>query len=218
MASAAGSSFEPGAADASAFALLSSARRSLDLIRAGEQQDRVILFSTAISALTALQELHGCEWAAVPLRELYAMDECPDLHIGHSVDGRLSLRLQRLELFNPAFDEYTLYLATLEGNTSQVLEGGAPAALNLELLDGSPISAEAVTAQHPLWPRLERLAGTFDPPAQVVPGVAVSFKQVYSVPRLSRRDIAAASLRWGDYDLRVRFREHDGSTATADIL
>jgi hypothetical protein len=84
----AAATYQPSAADLSAASLLATAREALarldeiaplpgaPALPAASQAeinavDRDVLFSTALTALTALYQLHGCRWAPAPLRALY---------------------------------------------------------------------------------------------------------------------------------------------------
>jgi hypothetical protein len=185
-------SAEPDAttlANGNTVALLSAAREALhklDFPPAGDgaAQPR-IYFDSAAESLTALYQLYGCEWAADELRALYAREIAPELRIGYSTDGRVQLRVEPLDLLNPAFEKYTVLLCTLRSETAADIVSDAPAALLVTVPDGVLLRAESVTQSHPLWRHLRRLAPQFGPPQALPSGAGIGFKQLYAVPRSS---------------------------------
>lgn len=202
--------FKPRLADYSAVMLLSSARVALDELQTVEEaSERRLRCAAAISALVGLYQLHGCLWALPALRTVYKHRDCPDLHVGYSEDGRIRIRLEPLELRNPAFNGYTVYLCTLQSNTALDLTAEEQGALTVYLTDQAQLSAVSVNPQHELWPALDRIAHTFAAPAALPSGAGIAYKQLFAVPRLSRDRISAVSLWWGDYQLTVPYYENE---------
>src|SRR5438552_6163 len=174
-------------ANADTVALLSAARdalHKLDFPPAddGPGQPR-IYFDAAASSLTALLQVHGCQWAAPELRQLYARKDAPPLRLGYSADGRIELRAEPLDLKNPAFAQYSVVLVTLTSHTARTLKDAGQASLALALPEGKAIPAPRIGPQHPLWKHLQRIAPTFATPALVPSGTGVAFKQLYAIPR-----------------------------------
>jgi hypothetical protein len=206
----AATSYGPQAAEYSLLTLLSSARialRELELLP--DANERRLRCSTAITALSGLYQLHGCAWAKPLLKEVYTHPDCPDLHIGFSADGRSSLRLEPLELRNPAFADYTIYLCTLQGNTALDLLGLEQGMMAVSLLDGSELTAQPLGPAHELWPHLERLAHTFEAPDALPSGAGIAFKQIFAVENLCRERISTVSLVWGNYRFVVPYYENE---------
>jgi hypothetical protein len=208
--------YAPTAADASAAELLSTARYGLaQLVRELSAQDRRIYSGQAITALTGLYQLHGCTWAREPLLALYRSPGCPDLHVGYSADGRLMLRVESLELKNPAFAPYVIYLCTFESHTALDLSAQQTGPLRITLLDGKLLEAQPINKEHPLWPHLEHLARTFSPVREVPTGTGKAFKQVFALnPGLSTASstsgsISAVSLVWDGYTIEVPYYENE---------
>jgi hypothetical protein len=227
------STYEPSVADLSAAGLLATARDALLRLdevaplpgaetaasaSAGAAEDpkasindvdRDALFGTAIAALTALYQLHGCRWALAPLRELYQRPGCPPMHLGYSADGRVLLRVEPLQLRKPVFADYTVLLCTLESNTALHLQQNSAALLRVMLLDGSVIEAQALTTSHPLYGDLSRLADTFAPPPELPSGAQIAFKQLFDTPGVTNLPISAVLLSWGGCEINVTFYENE---------
>jgi hypothetical protein len=201
--------FIPGAAELSAVSFLASAHLALQELQELESPpERRLRCSTAIAALTGLYQLHGCTWALPVLRSVYQHPDCPPMHMGYSLDGRLSLRIEPMELFNPAFDQYVVFLCTFESNTSLDLTGGSSGLLNIELSDGTLSEAQPLTPDHQLWEQLSNLAPTFAPASALPSGAGSAFKQLFAAKGIADADIQAVSLDWGAYALRVPYLEH----------
>jgi hypothetical protein len=200
----------PTAADAAALAWLSSARGALARLDAQQNEiDRQVAHDTVVSALTALYQQHGCQWALRPLLATLKRPDSTGMHTGCSSDGRVVLRVEALALRNPVYDKYTLMLCTLESNTSLELDGQPAGLLILRYAGGRQLSAEPLTAEHPLAGALAGLEGTFDPPLNLPSGAGISFKQVFAVPRTSTKPIAAVRLQWGRYTIEVPYYENE---------
>jgi len=194
------------AADYSAVKLLAAAQTSLASLN--QEQDelaRDISYRTAVTSLTGLYRLHGCQWAYPTLLEVAGQPDCPEMYYDISADGRLAVTVDRLELRNEVFQGYAIYLCTLESMTAEVLSRGKAGkpALEFELAGGGILPAESLTPEHPLWQQLSRLKSTFLPPESLYPGSAFSFKQVFLLPEGHMKGAQAAVLRWGDYGLRM---------------
>ncbi len=191
----------PALADAEALGCLMVARNSLaEYPLQTTDLERRIRLSSAIEALTALDQLYGCEWARPVLEEVRGYPDCPALIIGFSRDGRVMLRVEELELQNPAFTGDLVCLCTLESRSALNLGGDTAAALGLTLADGTVLEALPVDEAHPRWEQLENLAGSFHPPAQLLSGAGMSFKQYFLIS-VSFESISAVSLVWGDYGI-----------------
>jgi hypothetical protein len=202
--------FTPGHADVLAAGWLASAREALVLLAnepPGMQQD--VYFSQAVCALTALYQLCGCEWALPRLRELYARPGHSELRFGYSPDGKISLRVERLELQNPAFDGYAIYLCTLQSETAQTLQGSASARLGFELLDGGHVSAAMLDEAHPLYPRLDQLQDSFSAPPLLPSGAALAFKQIFTVASIPVNRVSAVRLEWGGQTVEIPDLAHE---------
>ena len=211
-----GAAYVPSVADTSAAALLASARDALTLL-AGEteKQTRDIAYAQAVTALTGLYQLHGCQWALPPLKRVLRAADCPDVHVGYSRDGRLLLRVEALPVRSQAFAGYAVYLCTLESHTALDLSAASTQGLCIKLRGGRSAFAEQLAPEHPLWKKAGPIAGTFAPVDEVASGAARAFKQVFAVPGaepgggLPRARIAAVSLHWGEYDIDVPYYENE---------
>lgn len=209
-AQAAEQAYLPTATDASALAWLSSARGALDRLDAQQNEiDRQVAHDTVVSALTALYQLHGCQWARSPLLATLRRPDATGMHTGYSSDGRVVLRVEPLKLRNPIYDKYTIMLCTLESNTSLELDGQPAGMLILRYSGGRQLSAEPLTAEHPLAGALAGLEGTFDPPLKLPSGAGISFKQVFAIPRTSTQPVSAVRLQWGRYTIEVPYYENE---------
>jgi len=202
--------FAPSISDLSVLSLLTTARQSLaNLDSATTKVDRDSALDAAIEALTSLYQLHGCAWALPQLRELYLRPDAPALYIGYSADGRLRVRCQILDLRNPAFEDYTMFLVTLESNTSKSLrEDGKWQPLKVTA-EGQALMADVVSPAHPLWPSIENLAATFEPPGQLPSGIGTSYKQVFAV-KIASEQISKLAFGWGAYDIAIPIGELRG--------
>jgi len=199
-------SYLPGAAELNVQALLGEARsalRDLESLPAGI--DREVSFATAIAALTALYERHGCVWAQPQLERLYRQPDCPDLHIGWSADARVSLRIEPLELKNPAFTDWHILLLTLQSDTALRTEAPECGKLRFKLQDGRSVESQPLSPSHPLWKQLENLAGSFNPPRVLLSGVAVSYKEIFLLTEVEGQAIESAILHWGPHEFVVRY-------------
>lgn len=186
--------------------LLAAAQSSLAALEQEvDQQTRDIQYRAALASLTGLLQLHGCRWAQTKLDEITSQPDFPATYYGIAADGRLAVMIDRLELRNEALAKYTVYLCTLESLTAQQLkhDPAAPAGLQCRLRQGGTLTAEVLTPDHELWPQIGQLAPTFDPPAELVPGSAVSFKQAFVLPAGHATDLAALELTWGAYALKL---------------
>jgi hypothetical protein len=131
------------------------------------------------------------------------------LHLGYSADGRLALRVEPLELRKPAFQNYTVLLCTLESNTALSLrESGVPL-LQVKLLDGRLLEAQALTPSHPLYGDLTRLADSFAPPPALPSGALIAFKQIFDAPGVTNLPVSAVVLNWGGHEIVVPFFENE---------
>lgn len=199
--------------DAYAMELLASLRsayRGIERERGtGDELALKIQFDLAIQCLTSLEQLFGFDWAAVRLRQLYRDPDCPDLHMGFSADRRVMLRIEPLELKNPVFDDYTIYLCTLESLNEADIHAGRRSQMLLQLQSGAELEADVVDKDHPLWPQLGGQAEGFLPPEFLASGHNVVFKQLYSFPALSREAVNSVSLHWDDYSFRLEWLENE---------
>ncbi|MCC7479245.1 hypothetical protein IT575_12410 [bacterium] len=211
----AGAGYQPSPADQSCAQLLVQARSALERLdgRDGELEavDRETAFNTALEALSGLHQLHGCEWALEPLLKLRGRPDCPEMHLGWSQDGRISLMLQRLELKNPAYENYTIFLCVLGSNSALSLEGPLREPLAVFLQDGSKVLAEPLSAEHPLYGNLRRLESTFVPQGPLLPMGGLSFKQIIALPDLKPAQISRVESAWGEYRITVPYPENGGA-------
>jgi hypothetical protein len=164
------------------------------------------LYSTAINGLSGLYQLHCCEWAKDELTRLRSNDDCPELFIGHTPDGRLGLRVEPLKLLNPAFQDYTVLLCTMQSNSALALAAENPAMLTVIRSDGSELSAELINFEHPLYENLKRLERTFVPVQTVPSGTGQSFKQVFPIQSFSQEGILAVLLNWNSYRIYIPYQ------------
>jgi len=163
-----------------------------------------IYFDTAAESLLTLYQLHGCQWAAPELRRLYARPDAPPLRQCFSPDGRVLLRVEALELQNPAFKDYTVLLCTFNSNTAQDVFDEPGGALELVLPNGDWAGSNLVSPEHPLWPNLQRLAPQFEPPGALPSGAGLTWKQLYAIPLASLAlNQCTLSLDWGGYHFAV---------------
>lgn len=199
-----GSTYAPGAADRHVRGLLEGAVQALADLDATEAGiDRDSAFNAALSSLTQLYEVYGCAWALPQLRALHKDPRRTQMLQGWAAGGQLSLRVEPLALQNPAFEGWSVLLVTLVSETAENLRAGDASALSLTLADGNTLSPERLAKDHPLWPKLGKMAGTFKTPEVLPSGQGKAFKQLFAVP-LDSLDIQSASLRWAGMDLTAR--------------
>ena len=100
-------------------------------------------------SLTGLYRLHGCQWALPKLAAIASAPDCPEMYYGITADGRMSVTIDRLDLRNPVFEGYAIYLCTLESTTSEVLEhkAGGQRCLEFRLPGAVTLDAEELTAR-----------------------------------------------------------------------
>jgi hypothetical protein len=195
--------FIPTTYDQSALALLTAANQALAQLETAESDaDKQASYYLALESLIGLYQLHGCSWALPALHRLYARADCPELYIGYSADGRVRLRVELMELRNPAFESYTFYLVTLECNSAKTLHSDEWEPMTIALQGGKSLIAERIHAQHALWPNLRRIADTFEPTRSLEPTLGKSFKQVYAV-KVDPAQIENMRLVWGGYSITV---------------
>lgn len=134
---------------------------------------------------------------------------------GFSRDGRIGAMITRMELMEPAFDDYSIFLINLE-NKSAFLLDGSQCKLTFTLKDGEVLVPEDIVKGHPLFPRLERLADTFAPPQYVAPGATASFKAALAVPGVGPRELSYVSLEMGGHSVMIKFYENLDYSKGAD--
>lgn len=204
---------ELGAADALTMELLGSLKSAYAGIASEREGGNAlalkIQFDLAIQCLTDLQQLFGFDWAAVRLKQIYLDEDCPDLHMGYSADRRVLLRIEPMELKNPAFSEHSFFLCTLESQHEANIESAGHGQLLLELRNGDSMHADVLTDQHELWEFLNGQADGFAAPARLDSGRNVVFKQIYKIPQLSRDSISAVSLDWDEHHFRLEWFENE---------
>ena len=201
--------WQPGLHDMSSMALLAGAQDAFSQLELEQTPfQRTIYLTSALSSLSALYQLHGFEWAMERLLPLYSDPDCPDIHFGYSADGRVRLTVEPMELRNPAFNEFTVMMVTIESNCGDILTAESFGPLKVELTDGLAISPDQLSPGHELWERIERLADTFYPPPVIHPGNSTAFKQVFAVQGLSSEQVLAVSLEWDGYFISVPYYDN----------
>ncbi|MCB1188098.1 hypothetical protein KDL29_13110 [bacterium] len=204
-----------GVGDAYAVELLSqlrSAYRGIERERAeGNELALRIQFDLAISSLAALDQLFGFDWARRRQAAMLHEADCPDIHIGYSDDRRLQLRIEPLELKNPAFEGQLVLLCTLESLQDTDVHTEDRGQLQLKLSDGSTRTAELLAPEHPLWEHLGSQADAFLSPDYLPSGHNVVFKQLYSAPAPGRNSISAVSLDWDQRHFGLEWMENEVS-------
>ena len=126
-----------GLHDISAMSLIAGAQDALAQLELDQRPaQRTIYLTSAMSALSALYQLHGFEWAMERLLPLYNEPGCPDIHFGYSTDGRIRLTVEPMELRNPVFNDYTVMLVTIESNSGELISAESFSSLSVELQDG----------------------------------------------------------------------------------
>jgi hypothetical protein len=145
--------------------------------------------------------------AAMPhmLKLLGAVDV--ESRYGFSHDGRIGAMITRMDLMEPAFDNYSIFLINIENKSAFALDS-SQCKLNFTLKDGKVLVPEDIVKEHPLFPRLERLAGTFRPPERVSPGATASFKSALAVPGIDQRQLSYVSLEMGGHSVMIKFYEN----------
>jgi hypothetical protein len=160
-------------------------------------------YSLAITSLTALYQLHGCEWALALLELIYAAEDCPQMYYGFSLDGRIALRVEELVLFNPIYEGRAVFLCQLESNSALTFSGSGEQRLQFVLADGSVMQPEELSAEHVLCEQLDSLAHTFLPPASLASGAATAFKQLYVLPEKSAGAVSTVRFNWSEYSFEL---------------
>jgi len=194
------------ASDFSALQSLIVARKALlgiETEEAGIQRD--VDYRDAITSLTALYQLHGCLWAHDALAEVLAMEDAPRLRAGYSLDGRILAMVEPLDLRNEAFDDYHVFLVSMDSNSGQILRGQQDSSLVCELSDGRQVEAQSLDESHPLWKKIARAAHTYQPVGSLYPLSGFTFKQVFLVSDVPFDSISSVSLVWGPFKLVVPY-------------
>lgn len=126
---------------------------------------------------------------------------------GFSHDGRIGAMITRMELMEPAFGDYSIFLVNLENKSAFTLDS-SQCKLTFKLKDGTALAPESIVKGHPLFPRLERLTDTFRPPERVSPGATASFKAALAVPGIDQRQLSYVSLEMGGHSVMIKFYEN----------
>lgn len=198
--------FEMSSSDLFAIQSLIIARGALTGIAEGSEGiQRDVHFRDAITSLTALYQLAGCQWAENALLDVLSEQDAPKLRAGYSRDGRILAMVEPLDLKNEAFADYTIFLVSLDSNSGQILEGQLDSTLTCELTNGQTVKAHGLDETHPLWEKLSRSAHTFKPAGSLYPLSGFTFKQVYLASEIPFGSISSVSLLWGQYKLVVPY-------------
>jgi hypothetical protein len=150
-----------------------------------DQQGRLM---DAIDCYTDLYQLYRWPQALARIIEL-RREPIPVLdHTANANLGRIKVDVSRMELQNPAYGSYTMYLCHIEDRSPLWMHAKSPT-LSLRLMDRTSLSPETISPSHPLYPHLRRIAGTFSVPSEVGPARVVTFKAVFSRPMIPESDI-----------------------------
>ncbi len=162
--------------------------------------------SAAIDAWTILWRSYGYQPAARKVRELSVLSPGINRHAGFTGGLNVEADATVMELKNPAYANYTMFLFRIVNRNYEVL----PLAFTeVSVLDtaGKWWRAEKLTETHPLWQNVKRLAATFEPEERALPGRVVSFKKVYASPNLTKGKIRLILLKAGEVEVEIPYLE-----------
>ena len=161
----------------------------------------------AIEAWTILWRSYGYSPAAEKIRQLAAL--APGVRRNPGFTGDLSMEADAtpMELKNPAFRDYTMYLFRVVNRHHETLEMDGAEVLILDS-SGKWWRADELTAAHPLWRNVNRLADTYKADKPVFPGRTVTFKQVYASPNLTKGKIRLILLVAGARTVEIPYLEN----------
>jgi len=140
--------------------------------------DTNALTLSLLEDLTRLYEVTKLPVAREHILKLLRAYEVPARY-GFSADGSLAASIALLELKNPVFDDYSIFLVNLE-NRSGVDLRVANWRLTLATKDGAILTPDTLAETHPLYVHLKRGLAGFSPPEMLKAGSTASFKLVFS--------------------------------------
>jgi hypothetical protein len=165
--------------------------------------DDTVLSESLLEQLTWLYEVDKVAAAMPHINKLVGRYECATRY-GFSRDGRIEAYIAPMALFSEDFAGYSFFLINVENRSAYSLDC-KPFSLSFTLKDDLVLKPEAVTPSHPLYGRLERMADTFAPRDNVMPGATISFKAILAQPGLTQKDISFVQLRLGERLVIIRF-------------
>ena len=202
---------------------------------AGSQEDASAAFTqTSLSAITRWEHLIYetkqepaqvkiyAESMLERLTWIYEVDKVPaamphmlkllnsvgvESRYGFSHDGRIGAMITRMELMEPAFGDYSIFLVNLENKSAFTLDS-SQCKLTFTLKDGTALAPESIVKGHALFSRLERFADTFRPPERVLPGATASFKAALAAPGIGPGGLSYVSLEMGGHSVMIKFYEN----------
>lgn len=162
--------------------------------------------SAAIDAWTILWRSYGYQPAARKVRELSVLSPGINRHAGFTQNLAVETDGTVMELKNPAYANYTMFLFRIVNRNYDVLP---LAGTEVKVLDtgGKWWQAEKLSEAHPLWQNVRRLASTFEPEDRALPGRVVSFKKVYASPNLTKGKIRLILLKAGEVEVEIPYLE-----------
>ena len=126
---------------------------------------------------------------------------------GFSHDGKTCATISVMELKEPVFSSYSMFLISIENRSAFALDS-SQCKLTFALKGGETLVPEIIEQGHPLFSHLERLANTFYPPDAVAPGATASFKAVMPAPGIDQRQLSYVLLEMGEHSVMIKFYDN----------
>lgn len=165
----------------------------------------------AIESWAILWRVYGYAPAAEKIRELSALNGGANRHAGFTQDFSIEADATVMELKNPDYKNYTMFLLRIVNRHYDALALNGTEVLVLDT-GGKWWRAEKLSESHPLWENVKRLASTFAPLDTGLPARVVSFKQVYATPNLTKGKIRLILLKAGEVEVEIPYLESISSS------
>jgi len=170
--------------------------------------DRRVVVESMLEEVTRLCEVDKLPFAEQHLRELLRREGREFSRFGFHPSGSLSANVTRLQLKNPAFENYTIFLFRLENRTPLELKSDGKAACRLVATNGASWELAELSPEHALYPHLSRMQAQFRMPDVVRRGAIASFELILNRPGITEEDIAYFLLTFGKWQIVIKFYEN----------
>jgi hypothetical protein len=168
--------------------------------------DTNALTHSLLEDLTRLYEVTKLPTARAHILKLLKAYEVSTRY-GFSADGSLAASIARLELKNPVFDDYSLFLVNVE-NRSGVDLRIADWRFTLAVKDGAILIPDTLAETHPLHMHVKRGLAGFSPPETLKAGSTASLKLVFSRSGLTPSKMKYFRADLDDMRVVVKFYEN----------
>ncbi len=159
-----------------------------------------------LERLTWLYEVDKLSAAMPHIMKLLGSVEVAS-RFGFSRDGKIGGMISVMELKDPAFGSYSMFLINLENRSAFAIDS-SQCGLSFTLKGGETLAPDRIERGHLLFPRLERLAYSFLPPRAIAPGATASFKAVLPAPGIDHRQLAFVLVEMGEHSVMIKFYDN----------